>query len=224
MSPGDLAGAHGPGTGLHCGVRPPLPPVAARTWECRPSSGEAADPRGRFPRPLGRPRARGGAGALPCPRASPSTSTAHAAHDYGTRPRIRHATTSPVHDEGPVRMDGAFVRRAVAEGFEPSVTCATLAFEASSFGRSDTLPGEILAQGGPCSEIRFRPGSAPAPAGLRRTPVGGPGQRSRKKAVSSRAQSSASTPSTTSGRWLSRRSRTRSQREPVAPAFSSRAP
>ncbi len=43
--------------------------------------------------------------------------------------------------------------RAVAEGFEPSVTCATLAFEASSFGRSDTLPRESLAQRGPDAEI-----------------------------------------------------------------------
>ena len=34
---------------------------------------------------------------------------------------------------------------AVAEGFEPSVGCPTLAFEASSFGRSDTPPRESLA-------------------------------------------------------------------------------
>ena len=47
---------------------------------------------------------------------------------------------------------------AVAEGFEPSVTCATLAFEASSFGRSDTLPRETLQHAGPCSEIDKRPG------------------------------------------------------------------
>jgi hypothetical protein len=45
---------------------------------------------------------------------------------------------------------------AVAEGFEPSVSFPTLAFEASSFGRSDTLPGESLAHDVPCSEIGIR--------------------------------------------------------------------
>ncbi len=78
--------------------------------------------------------------------------------------------------------------RAVAEGFEPSVTCATLAFEASSFGRSDTLPGESLAESGPRSEIHI--------AG----PLSRDAQRSRKKAVSIDEHSSASTPWITSGR------------------------
>ena len=59
------------------------------------------------------------------------------------------------HDEGPGPMDRA-LPRAVAEGFEPSVTCATLAFEASSFGRSDTLPRETLQHAGRCFEIGIR--------------------------------------------------------------------
>ena len=47
---------------------------------------------------------------------------------------------------------------------------------------------------------------------------------SRKNSVRSPAHSCARTPSMTSGRWLRRRSRTTSHREPAAPAFSSRAP
>jgi len=58
-----------------------------------------------------------------------------------------------------------------------------------------------------------------APALPRRSP-----QRSRKKAVSRSAQRLSRTPLITSGRWLSLRSRTTSQSEPAAPAFSSRAP
>ena len=96
------------------------------------------------------------------------------------------------------------VSMAVAEGFEPSVSFPTLAFEASSFGRSDTLPRESLDHAGLWKEI----GSQPA----------------RKKAVSWSAHSGSRTPWTTSGRWLRRRSRTTSQSEPAAPAFSSRAP
>lgn len=45
-----------------------------------------------------------------------------------------------------------------------------------------------------------------------------------KKSRSSASDSSADTPEMTSGRWLSRRSRTTSHREPTAPAFSSYAP
>lgn len=93
---------------------------------------------------------------------------------------------------------------AVAEGFEPSVSLPTLAFEASSFGRSDTLPRESLDHGGPWKEI----GS----------------QGARKKDVRTLAHSCSRTPWMTSGRWFRRRSRTTSQREPAAPAFSSRAP
>lgn len=101
---------------------------------------------------------------------------------------------------------------AVAVGFEPTVTgYATLAFEASSFGRSDTLPREILAHGRARAEI----GSGATAGG---------GQPVRKKAVRGAAHSSARTPSTTSGRWLRRRSRRTSHMEPAAPAFSSRAP
>ena len=45
-----------------------------------------------------------------------------------------------------------------------------------------------------------------------------------KKPSSSAVDSAASTPATTSGRWLSRRSRTTSQSEPTAPSLSSYAP
>lgn len=84
-------------------------------------------------------------------------------------------------------------------GFEPTVTCATLAFEASSFGRSDTLPRESLDHRGPWTEIRI-------------PQAGAEGQRARKNSVRSAAQSAARTPSITSGRWLRRRSRTTSHR------------
>ena len=50
------------------------------------------------------------------------------------------------------------------------------------------------------------------------------GLRSRKNAWSSAADSSARTPPVTSGRWLSRRSRTTSHRDPAAPALGSSAP
>src|SRR5690606_21121447 len=43
---------------------------------------------------------------------------------------------------------GPGVRLAVTEGFEPSVGCPTLAFEASTFGRSDTSPWTTLTNGG----------------------------------------------------------------------------
>lgn len=135
-----------------------------------------------------------------------------------TRPRAG-AHAYMMKDPGLESAPGPFMR-AVAEGFEPSVTCATLAFEASSFGRSDTLPGESLAQGGPCSEIGIDQRSARPSRASSTAPSRGP----RKNAVSCSAHCASSTPWITSGRWLSRRSRTTSQSEPAAPAFSSRAP
>src|SRR6476646_3994372 len=56
-------------------------------------------------------------------------------------------------------------------------------------------------------------------------PGGGIVQRlAAKKSTSSVPHSSSSTPPTTSGRWLSRRSRTTSHNDPTAPAFGSQAP
>ncbi len=136
--------------------------------------------------------------------------------DFG---RIR-PPSSYSDDEGPGSVSRALRSPAVAVGFEPTVTgYATLAFEASSFGRSDTLPRESLDHPGPWTEIGSR-GSSPAWPGV---PVS-PGQRVRKNAVSCSAHSGSRTPAMTSGRWFRRRSRMTSQREPAAPAFSSRAP
>ncbi len=129
-------------------------------------------------------------------------------------PGARETRARAENSKGPTLCVGPFTR-AVAEGFEPSVSFPTLAFEASSFGRSDTLPRESLDHLGRPSKSD----SAQHPAG-----TGTPGQRSRKKAVRRAAQSASRTPWITSGRWLSRRSRTTSQSEPAAPAFSSRAP
>src|ERR1700754_2170658 len=55
------------------------------------------------------------------------------------------------------------VRLAVAVGFEPTEACTSHAFEACSFGRSDTLPPRILQE----------PGCAPA-AGPRTGRTAGP--------------------------------------------------
>ncbi len=124
------------------------------------------------------------------------------------------------HDEGPGSSSRALRSQAVAVGFEPTVTgYATLAFEASSFGRSDTLPRESLDHPGPWTEIGSR-GRSPTWPGVQVSP----GQRVRKNAVSCSAHSRSRTPAMTSGRWFRRRSRITSQREPAAPAFSSRAP
>src|SRR5690606_36494454 len=76
-------------------------------------------------------------GALTTPDPPPTGPPACA----GTGENVR----GPVgQDEGPGPVDRALRLPAVAVGFEPTVTCATLAFEASSFGRSDTLPRETL--------------------------------------------------------------------------------
>jgi hypothetical protein len=166
----------------HRGPSPASRTDGSRTARADPYRTES----GRPAPPPGRPgRLRGRAGDRKAPRGPGNDQEA-----------------GPGTTKGPV-VDGALAS-AVAEGFEPSVTCATLAFEASSFGRSDTLPRETLQHGGLCSEIGI--------------------QRLRKKSVSKAAHSAASTPSITSGRWLSRRSRTTSQSDPAAPAFSSRAP
>lgn len=51
---------------------------------------------------------------------------------------------------------------AVTEGFEPSVALATPAFEAGTFGRSDTSPSSRVANPSPLAKIRVsgtrRPG------------------------------------------------------------------
>ena len=82
-----------------------------------------------------------------------------------------------------------------------------------------------------CTHTRFRGvllrplGHATADEGTGPAPGGARHRRSRrprwpaKNSSSSAADSSASTPPTTSGRWLSRRSRTTSHSDPTAPAF-----
>ena len=45
---------------------------------------------------------------------------------------------------------------AVTVGFEPTVACTTLAFEASSFGRSDTSPPMSVSQPGPADKFAGR--------------------------------------------------------------------
>lgn len=166
-----------------------------------------------------------GGAACPPDAASPDLTSQVAPGPITIGPGATVVPTAPVPDgaygacgaenpKGPTLCVGPFTR-AVAEGFEPSVSFPTLAFEASSFGRSDTLPRESLDHLGRPSKSDSRPCGQG---------VGNAGQRSRKKAVRRAAQSVSRTPWITSGRWLSRRSRTTSQREPAAPAFSSRAP
>lgn len=175
----------------------------------------AAIPRSR--RGLVGPVLIGGSGLSPrCRFPRPGRDSGPGSDDGRTRGhcRTRSDTADAENSKGPTLCVGPFTR-AVAEGFEPSVSFPTLAFEASSFGRSDTLPRESLDHLGRPSKSD----SAQDPA-----TTGTPGQRSRKKAVRRAAQSASRTPWTTSGRWLRRRSRTTSQSEPAAPAFSSRAP
>lgn len=170
------------------------------------TGGSGLSPRCRFPRPE-----RGRTGGEPWPRhdirrAGPRSCArvrgcASSMRQPAGRPRRPRNARTPSRTAFPQFGRASM---AVAEGFEPSVSLPTLAFEASSFGRSDTLPRESLDHGGPWTEI----GS----------------QGVRKKDVRTLAHSCSRTPWMTSGRWLRRRSRTRSQREPAAPAFSSRAP
>ena len=82
------------------------------------------------------------------------------------------------------------------------------AFEACSFGRSDTPPPTRL----PDPEIG-------KPRQHRPQGNGSGARRDRKKSLNRSEHCAASTPATTSGRWLRRRSRTTSHNEPTAPAF-----
>lgn len=192
-----------------CGVRPrTFPPTAAGpvgtvltgggglSPRCRPPPTQVQGPAlAPAPAPRNPPSERAGAVDLPGRPLRESTPP--------PAPRRRERTPHAKHPPDRVSADQEG-ERAVAEGFEPSVSFPTLAFEASSFGRSDTLPRESLDHLGPGSEISS--------------------QSARKNAVSCAEHSSSRTPWTTSGRWLRRRSRTTSQSEPAAPAFSSRAP
>ena len=91
---------------------------------------------------------------------------------------------------------------AVAEGFEPSDGgYPSHAFEACSLGRSDTPPRESL----PAAD-------------------GHPDRCRAKNSSSGAAHCAARTPPRTSGRCVSRRSRTTSHSEPTAPVFGSHAP
>ena len=94
----------------------------------------------------------------------------------------------------------------MAEGFEPSDGgYPSHAFEACSLGRSDTPPPELDTGTPRGNEI------APLPA-------------VRKNVSSSAAHSPSNTPPRTSGRWVSRRSRTTSHSDPTAPVLGSQAP
>ena len=73
------------------------------------------------------------------------------------RLELRLTAETPV---GPMWTLPAFrlVRMAVAVGFEPTEACTSHAFEACSFGRSDTLPLTSLQEadgGGPGGTNRF---------------------------------------------------------------------
>lgn len=46
-----------------------------------------------------------------------------------------------------------FLKMAVAAGFEPAEVLPSLAFEASTFGRSDTLPQNRVAVASPVNQI-----------------------------------------------------------------------
>lgn len=97
--------------------------------------------------------------------------------------------------KGPTLTGRSLQLAAVAEGFEPSVSFPTLAFEASSFGRSDTLPRESLDHAGPWSEIRFPARAGSVPRGALsvpgRTPSAGPRRGSPGRRGSPRAGGSA---------------------------------
>lgn len=117
------------------------------------------------------------------PRSAPANT-----HETPTRVPIRPRVTGPGDfgrarppssyrdDEGPGSSSRALHPQAVAVGFEPTVTgYATLAFEASSFGRSDTLPRESLDHPGPWTEIGSR-GRRPTSPGSRVSLVRGCGR------------------------------------------------
>lgn len=66
-------------------------------------------------------------------------------------------TSAPAKQKPPARKPGARpIRLAVTVGFEPTVACTTLAFEASSFGRSDTSPPMSVSQPGPADKFAGR--------------------------------------------------------------------
>ena len=148
----------------------PPPPWERRTLsgavEPRRLSGAGAPPHPGGPHPGGphpgrglhlrahpRRAARGHAEAVLDP--APERLTPNAPERLPTPP------SAPGTQEGPRLCRGP--SEAVAEGFEPSVSFPTLAFEASSFGRSDTLPRESLAQGGPWFEIGSGRAGSPLP-------------------------------------------------------------
>ena len=79
------------------------------------------------------------------------------------------------------------------------------------FEPTDRLPHHTLSRRAPSATRRLHRGAAYRITAQSRT--GG------EESVSSAAHSSASTPVTTSGRWLSRRSLTTSQSEPDGPAL-----
>ena len=67
------------------------------------------------------------------------------------------ADERPDEAKPPARRPGArVVHVAVTVGFEPTVACTTLAFEASSFGRSDTSPPMSVSQPGPADKFAGR--------------------------------------------------------------------
>ena len=66
-------------------------------------------------------------------------------------------TSVPAKQKPPARTPGVrVVQLAVTVGFEPTVACTTLAFEASSFGRSDTSPPMSVSQPGPADKFAGR--------------------------------------------------------------------
>ena len=100
-----------------------------------------------------------------------------------------------------VRRRGCCVAVAAA-GFEPAEGCPSRAFEARSFGRSDTPPRRRITEGDASDEIRSTRMATSAAAGQRP-----------KKARRAAPHSASRMPPRTSTRWLSRGSRTTSNSE-----------
>ena len=131
------------------------------------------------------------------PRSSPATRNSHrkSSRDHSCdQGALKTTSTTPQQASD---LQGCRRRLAVAVGFEPT----------------DGLHRHTLSRRAPsAARTRHRRRDY-------RTP-----RCCRKKSVSTSPDSAASTPATTSGRWLSRRSRTTSHSEPTAPAFGSSAP
>ena len=108
---------------------------------------------------------------------------------------------------------------AVAAGFEPAEGCPSRAFEARSFGRSDTPPRRTIPNPDASEEIRSRPWTSASPRRCRSACD----RREERRAGPLRTRPRGCPPRT-STRWLRRGSRTTSNSDATAPALGSYAP